>query len=175
MDDEQPGDDEALTAPNALIPWLERQLGRRLGDMRIHDSRQAGELAERLGARAFAVGRDVYVRPELLRQGRARGRALLAHEAMHVAEQTAAPSITPPAMPGPALPHPAPAARVAVQRAPPGTVVDAGEQGAQATEGATFADQQQRRRRPRPDPQAIAEQVYRRLVADARTGRERWR
>ncbi len=108
MDDEQPSDDEALAAPSALIPWLERQLGRRLGDMRIHDSRQAGELAERLGARAFAVGRDVYVRPELLRQGRARGRALLAHEAMHVAEQTAAPPITPPACPAPCRTRPPP-------------------------------------------------------------------
>ena len=68
--------------------WLERETWRYLGDVRIHDSHQAGELARRLGARAFTVGRDIYVRPELVRPMTRRSASLLAHELYHVAEQT---------------------------------------------------------------------------------------
>src|SRR5689334_5459461 len=62
----------------------------RLGDVRIHSNSLAEELTRRLGARAFTMGRDVYVRPELLRAGDAQSQALLAHELFHVGEQTGA-------------------------------------------------------------------------------------
>jgi len=67
---------------------LERVRNRTLGDIRIHDSEQAGTLARRLGARAFTVGRDIYVRPELMSEGSREGEALLAHEVTHVLEQS---------------------------------------------------------------------------------------
>jgi hypothetical protein len=68
--------------------WLERLKGRALGDIRIHDSAQAGELARRLGARAFTVGRDIYVRSELVDAKTPEGEALLAHEITHAVEQS---------------------------------------------------------------------------------------
>jgi|GEM_PF-1878130 len=67
--------------------WLKRRF-ERAGDVRIHDSRQAGELARRLGARAFTAGRDIYVQPELLKPFTRESAALLEHELSHVAEQT---------------------------------------------------------------------------------------
>ena len=88
-----------------LTPWIERLIGRSLGDVRIHDSSQAGTLAGRLGARAFAVGRDVYVRPELLRPLTPRSVALLAHELTHAAEQSGAAPVTAPNSAGLGLPH----------------------------------------------------------------------
>ena len=63
-------------------------IGRSLGDIRIHDSAQAGELVRRLGARAFTVGRDIYVRSDLVNAGTPEGEALLAHEVTHAMEQT---------------------------------------------------------------------------------------
>src|SRR3954453_13506692 len=87
----------------AMTAWVERLLGRSLGDVRVHDSSQAGELAQRLGARAFTAGRHVYVRPELLRPPARSGAALLAHELTHAVEQAGAP----PAAPAPLVPAPA--------------------------------------------------------------------
>ena len=70
--------------------WVDRLTERSLGDIRIHDSAQAGELARRLGARAFTVGRDIYVRPELVNSKTPEGEALLAHEVTHAVEQSGA-------------------------------------------------------------------------------------
>lgn len=87
--------------------WLERITRRSLNDVRVHDSSQAGQLARRLGARAFAAGRHVYVRPELVKPSTPEGAALLAHEMWHAAGEpeivaspaTTAPSGTPVGMP----------------------------------------------------------------------------
>ncbi|MDQ3927838.1 MAG: DUF4157 domain-containing protein, partial [Chloroflexota bacterium] len=68
--------------------WLEKVRRRSLGDVRLHDTGQAGELARKLGARAFTVGRDIYAQPELVKPHTPQGAALLAHEMTHVAEQT---------------------------------------------------------------------------------------
>ena len=91
MDNEQqePDNDRTqLSGTRGLVSWVQRITGRSLGDVRIHDSTQAGELARRLGARAFAAGRDIYVRPELVEPLTPEGAALLAHELYHVAEQS---------------------------------------------------------------------------------------
>lgn len=85
--------------PERTLAWLKRLQGA-MGDVRIHDTAQAGALARRLGARAFTVGRDIYVRPELVKPMSGQGAALLAHELSHVAEQsgrkrTGAPLSTP--------------------------------------------------------------------------------
>lgn len=89
MDEEHAVNDNtgSLTIKQVLS-WVERVTRRSLGDVRIHDSEQAGQLVRRLGARAFTAGRDVYVRPELLRPFTRESGALLAHELYHVAEQS---------------------------------------------------------------------------------------
>lgn len=81
-------DNENQDDTGGASAWLERMTGRSMGDIRIHDSAQAGDLARRLGARAFTVGRDVYVRSELTNNDAPEGRALLAHEVTHAIEQT---------------------------------------------------------------------------------------
>src|SRR5690348_7655074 len=82
---------------HAVQAWVERLLGRSLSDVRVHDSSQAGDLARRLGARAFTVGRHVYARPELLRAPAPQAAALLAHELTHTVEQAGTPAAPPPA------------------------------------------------------------------------------
>src|SRR5437588_11448681 len=88
MDEEYDNSIETAGAGTESLP--DRLRSRSLGDIRIHDSEQAGELVRRLGARAFTIGRHVFVRPELAKPGTPKGEALLAHEAYHVAEQTGA-------------------------------------------------------------------------------------
>src|SRR5689334_15318589 len=96
-------DDELNSAPQtggdgtpALTAWVERLLGRSLGDVRVHDSAQAGELAGRLGARAFTAGRHVYLPADLLHAPTPPRAALLAHELSHAVEQAGAPPALPP-------------------------------------------------------------------------------
>lgn len=90
--DENNTPEEYIESSSDPKDLLERLTRRYLGDVRIHDSHQAGELARRLGARAFTVGRDIYVRPELVKPMSPQGAALLAHELYHVAEQSGAAS-----------------------------------------------------------------------------------
>jgi hypothetical protein len=180
MDDWDKG--SPLSGPASIqhtTAWVERLIGRNLGDVRVHDSSQAGALAGRLGARAFAVGRDVYIRPDLLHPRTPQGVALLAHELTHAAEQmggaevmgTAAPS---PAFGGGALPQ-APALP-AVQRAPgSGSSSSASEARATAVEAAALQALQQRTQGAAapPDPEQIAEHVYDLIVRDLRLDKER--
>jgi len=169
---------------------LERLTRRYLGDVRIHDSHQAGELARRLGARAFTVGRDIYVRPELVRPMTRRGASLLAHELHHVAEQTGS-AVGPPEMPllapsGPGQagsgarsyaqgghsPTSGAGGRMAVQRE---QASSPSEQGAERAEAAALNSP--RRRKPRraspPDPEELAEQVYRLMLQEILLDHER--
>jgi len=96
-------------------PWVSRLIGRSLSDVRVHDTGQAGDLAGRLGARAFTAGRHVYVQPALVHPLTPQGVALLAHEMTHAVEQTAAAPVAP-------LPLSAPAGRPpTVQRVPGST------------------------------------------------------
>ena len=67
---------------------MEALLGRDLSEVRIHDTRQAGEIAENFGAEAFAVGPQIFSAPDELAADRPKGLALLAHELTHVVQQT---------------------------------------------------------------------------------------
>jgi hypothetical protein len=62
---------------------LERRLGQRFDDVRIHED----DAATALGARAFATGTDVVFAPGQFDPGMPAGRALLGHELWHVAQQ----------------------------------------------------------------------------------------
>lgn len=126
--------------------WLERVTRRSMGDVRVHDSSHAGQLARRLGARAFTAGRHVYVRPELVHPARQEGMALLAHEIWHAAgeppivspdvpmetEAGTTGTIQQPAIPGLSLPLLAPRASRAAQADATGAAAAAAATGAAA-------------------------------------------
>lgn len=67
--------------------FFEPRFGRDLGDVRVHDDAEAAGLSRRLGARAFTVGRDVFLGAGEYRPGSQDGRRLLAHELAHVQQQ----------------------------------------------------------------------------------------
>ncbi len=67
---------------------LEPVIGANLRDVRIHTGEFAAAMASRLSAEAFTVGRDVYFGRGRFEPGTPRGRALLAHELVHVRQQT---------------------------------------------------------------------------------------
>ena len=66
----------------------ESWFGRDLSDVRIHDSRQAAELAKRLGAEAFTVRGHIFGPPDKLGEMTSEGAGLLAHEITHVVQET---------------------------------------------------------------------------------------
>lgn len=206
MDEEpqQIEDDSSSTREIGEVKqWLQRAAGRSLGDVRVHDSTQAGELARRLGARAFTAGRHVYVRPELVRPFTRRGAALLAHEMWHAAGEPALqnnaaqpdmPLLSPTsrskagnignmggagqvadlgtAVQGQAEAGPA----VNVQRAQPAGQGNS-EASAQSLEAAAAnshqAQESKHHEQQGPDPEELAERVYRRIVRDLIVDRER--
>ncbi|MFE3653477.1 DUF4157 domain-containing protein, partial [Streptomyces sp. NPDC059152] len=65
---------------------LEEQLGHDFSQVRLHTDRDSGQLAELMGADAFAVGRDIFFRAGTYRPGTADGRRLLAHELLHTVQ-----------------------------------------------------------------------------------------
>jgi hypothetical protein len=67
---------------------MESLVGHNLKELRVHDSRQAGEVARRLGADAFTVGSNVFARPGRMATATMEGAGLLAHEATHVVQQS---------------------------------------------------------------------------------------
>jgi len=67
---------------------LESFLGHNLKDARIHENRQAGDMARRLGAEAFTVGSDIYAAEAKLSGATRESKGLLVHELVHVVQQT---------------------------------------------------------------------------------------
>ncbi|MFD7106203.1 eCIS core domain-containing protein [Streptomyces celluloflavus] len=65
---------------------LEEQLGHDFSQVRLHTDRDSGQLAELMGADAFAVGRDIFFREGTYRPGTADGQRLLAHELLHTVQ-----------------------------------------------------------------------------------------
>ena len=72
---------------------FEPRLGVDLSGVRVQSGPEAAELAQRLDARAFTVGRDVFFNAGQYQPESAEGRRLLAHELAHVVQE---------ARPGPA-------------------------------------------------------------------------
>lgn len=66
---------------------LEPHLGRDLSSVRVHADERAHLMAEHLGARAFAVGGDLYFRRGRFDPSSAGGRALIVHELTHLVQQ----------------------------------------------------------------------------------------
>ena len=67
---------------------MESVLGYDLQDVRIHKTKQAGELARRLEAEAFTIGTDIFAAEERLNTTTEEGKGLMAHELTHVVQQT---------------------------------------------------------------------------------------
>jgi len=71
----------------ALGTALGRQFGTDFGAVRVHDDGVAAALSDRLQAKAFTVGRDVYFNRGRYQPQTPEGRHLLAHELTHVVQQ----------------------------------------------------------------------------------------
>ncbi|MEZ4383781.1 MAG: DUF4157 domain-containing protein [Nannocystaceae bacterium] len=83
--------DGARGSGRRLPPRLRRSLGASLGadfrDVRIHTDDRAHDLSERLNARAFTTGRDVFFRRGAFDPHSRGGRDVLHHELTHVVQQ----------------------------------------------------------------------------------------
>ena len=78
-------------AGHAPTPELRQRIaseyGVDFGDVRLHTDERAGASALALGAEAYTVGRDIVFAPGAFAPQSARGRELIAHEAVHVQQQ----------------------------------------------------------------------------------------
>jgi hypothetical protein len=66
---------------------METRMGADFGSVRIHTDRQAAEMSDSLGARAFAYGRDIFFNAGQFDPASGGGRHLLAHELTHTLQQ----------------------------------------------------------------------------------------
>jgi hypothetical protein len=67
---------------------MESAFGYDLKDVRIHQTKQAGELARELQAEALTIGADIFAAEGKLNAPTRENRGLLAHELTHVIQQT---------------------------------------------------------------------------------------
>jgi hypothetical protein len=74
----------------ATRAFMEARFGEELGAVRVHADPRSARSAERLGALAYTVGRDIYFAAGQYRPTTAAGRHLLAHELTHVVQQSGA-------------------------------------------------------------------------------------
>ena len=74
---------------------LEPALDASLGDVRVHTSDRAAELARAVSARAFTVGNDIFFGAGEYRPGSHDGNGLIAHEVAHTIQQRGAPATGP--------------------------------------------------------------------------------
>lgn len=81
--------------PDSLRIPLESHFGHDFSSVRLHTDAEAGELSERLEARAFTTGTDIFFRRGDYQPGSTEGRKLLGHEIAHVVQQGAAPQRAP--------------------------------------------------------------------------------
>ncbi len=90
------GGGAALAAP--LRRFMEPRFGADFSAVRLHTDDEAARLSQRLGARAFTTGGDIFFGRSQFQPGTDAGRELIAHELAHTIQQGAAPR-TPQAQP----------------------------------------------------------------------------
>lgn len=76
--------------PEGIRRQMEAATGADFTTVRLHAGSEAASLSERLGAKAFTVGRDIFFRSGLPDTATAEGQHLLAHELAHTVQQGAA-------------------------------------------------------------------------------------
>jgi hypothetical protein len=74
--------------PAETREFFAQHLSRPLPDVRVHADERAATLAQRLDARAFTIGRDVFFGRSEFQPETPSGRRLLAHELVHTIQQT---------------------------------------------------------------------------------------
>jgi hypothetical protein len=126
--------DDALRSPGepldtATRAFFEPRFGHDFSGVRVHRDDQAGRSAQKLGALAYAVQKDVVFARGAYAPTQDTGRRLIAHELTHVVQQgnsrnTSVQCDTPPAQPAPSGGAP-PAAPAAAVPCPPTTAVKA--------------------------------------------------
>lgn len=83
--------DETEPLPGDLRDRFERSLGTDLRGVRIHRDTSAEAAANAFDARAFTIGKDIHFASGQYQPGTAEGARLLAHEVVHVAQQSGGP------------------------------------------------------------------------------------
>jgi hypothetical protein len=71
---------------DSLRPQLEASLGAKLGHVRVHTGGDADAAAQALGARAFAIGPDLFFRNGAYAPASREGQHLIAHEVAHAVQ-----------------------------------------------------------------------------------------
>jgi len=86
--------EQARGGGNALAPEVRREMeghfGADFSSVRVHQGGESADLNNRLSARAFTTGSDIFVGQGGLNPGSRGGKELLAHELTHVVQQGAA-------------------------------------------------------------------------------------
>jgi hypothetical protein len=70
---------------------MEGAMGADLGSVRVHTGPESSELGDRLGARAFTIGSDIFFNGQAPDTATASGQHLLAHELAHTMQQGSVP------------------------------------------------------------------------------------
>jgi len=78
--------------PESSRSFMESRFGMDFSHVRIHTGDYAASLSRDLGARAFTVGKDIYLGTSSFSPESAEGRRLLAHELTHTLQQRVVPS-----------------------------------------------------------------------------------
>lgn len=193
---------DALALTKRLAQWLEKFLGppknldesarremefffgRSLGDVRLYDSSQAGEIAQRLGADAFSFGTRVFAPAAKVNPQTREGLGLLAHELTHVIQQTQPQPLpyktrAPESNAGHSAQWPAQGKEQIAGYSPPylNSVQRDMEGQARATERAVLAKQNNLTNGDKPPPEinvaALADRVYRLIHRELVLERER--
>lgn len=85
--DFSPSGIEGRPLPEDIRTSLQNGMGRDLRHLRIFDGKTGDRMAKAAGARALAIGDDLFFRKGEYRPGRDSGMRLLAHEAVHSVQQ----------------------------------------------------------------------------------------
>ncbi len=74
--------------PAATRSFMEPRFGASLGGVRVHTDANANQMAQRLQAKAFTHGRDIYFARGHYNPGSTAGKRLIAHELTHTLQQS---------------------------------------------------------------------------------------
>ena len=75
--------------PEGTRDFMEHRFGTGFSSVHVHTGEQAAQLSDRLNARAFTIGNDIYFNRGMYDPGSDAGKQLMAHELTHVVQQGA--------------------------------------------------------------------------------------
>ena len=160
---------------------MERLFGCKLPEVRIHDSDQAGELANRMGARAFTIGSRIFAPPGELNPEMTSGAGLLAHELVHATQEyghvSSGQGQATDRAAGARMPSAGPGTPRTLKAAP--SVDPASDPEEEQARAAELAARRAEDFNPpkelatAPDPDVVADKVYRLMQQELLTNRER--